>query len=485
MQYKNIKTLAGLREINYKELSVKQEVRKNLIQFLNDKKSFAPDIIGYEDTVFPQIQNAILSQHDFILLGLRGQGKSRILKSLSNLLDDYIPIVKGSLLNESPFNPILKSTINKICKDGEKLEIEWLHKSERFSEKLATPDVSMADLIGDIDPIKAANLGLNLSDPDVIDFGLIPKSNRGIFAINELADLQSRIQVGLFNIMEEKAIQIKGFPIQFNLDMMLVYTANPEDYTARGSIITPLKDRIDSQIITHYPLKRDTGIQIIKQEVNSNYKEMFLSKIPGIVFSLVEEIAIQARKSDFIDQKSGVSARLSISAMENIIAAAERRSILNDENFSIRLGDLYAAVPAITGKIELLYEGEQEGSSNIADGLIGLAIQSVFKEYIKNQDESNLFEPIKEWFSDNKLYIDDIMTNDIYQKSFSKIPNLSKLAEMHFPNYKQKSIIAFLMQFILESMVMNNHLSKFKLKYGIEYSDMMESLFGGDNLSEI
>ncbi|MCB0280148.1 MAG: magnesium chelatase [Calditrichaeota bacterium] len=476
----DIKTVGDLKRSGWKSKSVKEEMRDNLVHFLKDKKSFAPHILGYQDTVFPQIHHAILAKHDFILLGLRGQGKSKLLKSLVALLDEYIPYISGSLIHEDPFMPLLSKSIERVEMEGDELPIDWLHRSQRFSEKLATPDVSMADLIGDIDPIKAANQGLNLDNPEILDFGLVPKANRCIFAINELADLQSRIQVGLFNIMEEKQIQIKGFPIQFKLDTVLVYSANPEDYTARGSIITPLKDRIDSQIITHYPINRKLGIDIVKQEMDAALKAKYSALIPDYIFEIVEQIAIEARKSEYIDQSSGVSARLSISSIENIICSAESRSIRNNEEFNIRISDLYAAIPSITGKVELLYEGEQEGSQKISEGLIGLAIQRVFNEYFTPEDEkgdlNKDYQDIKDWFSDKKISIDDQFNNAEYCKELEQIKALQKIAKQVFSKLTPIQL-ASVMHLVLEGLVMTNHLSKFKTRGINSYTDMMDSFF--------
>ena len=474
------KTLGDLKANGYISKSIKEEMRQNLLSMVKDGKSFAPSLIGYEDTVFPQIHHAILAYHDFILLGLRGQGKSMILKNLVNLLDEKIPMISGSPIHEDPLNPILISTKEKITELGDDLPISWLSREQRFSEKLATPDVSMSDLIGDIDPIKAANLGLELNNPDVIDFGLIPKANRCIFAINELADLQPRIQVGLFNIMEEKNIQIKGFPIQFDLDVALVYTANPEDYTARGTIITPLKDRINSQIITHYPLSRKIGMSITRQEVNDVYRE-YLNQIPEYLLELVEQIAIEARKSDVIDQSSGVSARLSISALENVIASAELRSVKHNEEFNIRISDVYAAVSAITGKIELLYEGEQEGVISIANHLIGKAILTMFDQYLKNFDSKNVEEEgpidhIKNWFQTKKLSVDTNIKNSEYHEKLNSVKHLTELATSTFPKLKNEQLDTA-SHFIIEGLVMKNYLSKFTLNDRMHYSDMMDSLF--------
>ena len=484
MNYSDVKTLGDLRKTDYKSKPIKQEMRDNLIGFIKSGKSFSPEVLGYDDSVFPQLQNAVLARHDFILLGLRGQGKSKLIKSLVNLLDEYIPVVEGSPLNEDPYVPILKRTKRLIDEKGDDTPVSWMHRSERFSEKLATPDVSISDLIGDIDPIKASIEKLSFSDPDVIDFGLIPKANRCIFAINELADLQPRIQVGLFNIMEEKSVQIKGFPVQFPLDSCLVYTANPEDYTARGSIITPLKDRIDSQIITHYPITRSLGIDIVKQEVNSFYVSEYFHQIPKLVFELIEQIAIEARHSDLVDQASGVSARLSISAMENVIAFAEQRALKNDELFNIRVTDLYAAVPAITGKIELLYEGEQEGVITIAENLISRAVRTLFEEYLPIEKEDSDFyqevEALKSWFINHKLEINDTTTNEEFLEAFRSVNSLEKLTKKHLEEmFSTERLLAFGMQFILEGLVMTSHLSKFRSTGMLSYADMMGGMFSG------
>jgi len=476
-------TFGELKKTSYLSRSVKEEMRENLIDQIKKDQTFAADILGYENTVLPQIRSAILAKHDFILLGLRGQGKSRLLKRLINLLDEYVPYVKGSPIYEDPFAPILNVTKERIKHEGDALEIEWLHRSERFTEKLATPDVSISDLIGDIDPIKASNEQKSLSDPTVIDFGLIPKAHRGIFAINELADLQPRIQVSLFNLMEEKTVQIKGFSEPFHLDLALVYSANPEDYTARGSIITPLKDRIDSQIITHYPLTRELGIHIIKQEVSSVFRENYFNLIPDLMFQLVEQITIEARKSDLIDQSSGVSARLSISAMENIIAFAEHRSILNNEHFNIRITDLYAAIPAITGKIELMYEGEQEGIITIAENLIGLSVRTLFEEMFPINNENSAFfkdvEQIKEWFITHKLEIEDHISNHAFLEQLRCVDHLETLTKHHFEEmFSTERYLASGMQFILEGLVMTTHLSKFRSTGKLSYLDMMGGILG-------
>ena len=351
----SIKTIGALRETGYEVLSVKDEIRKNMLAMLKEGKSVFSGIIGYENTVIPEIINAILSRHDFILLGLRGQAKSRILRMLPGLLDEYMPIIKDSEINDNPFKPISKAAVDMVREHGDEVEIEWIHREQRYGEKLATPDVTIADLIGDIDPIKAAVHRLHYAHEGVIHYGIIPRTNRGIFAINELPDLQPRIQVGLFNLMQEKDIQIRGFPIRIPIDVLMVYSANPEDYTNRGNIITPLKDRIGSQILTHYPLHLETSMAITAQEawINRDGKTV---KIFPILREIVEQTAIEARRSEFVDQKSGVSARMTISSLENVISNAERRSAIHSSNEIVpRVCDLFTALSAITGKIELVY----------------------------------------------------------------------------------------------------------------------------------
>jgi len=353
------RTLGDLKKSGYKPKSVKEEMRANVVRMLRAKEELFPGIIGYESTVIPGLVNAILSHHDLILLGLRGQAKTRILRSLVRLLDERIPVIAETEINDDPFNPVSRKGREAVAARGDDTPIEWIGR-DRYREKLATPDVTIADLIGDIDPIKAATRKLTYADEEVIHFGIIPRTNRGIFAINELPDLPPRIQVGLLNIMEEKDIQIRGFPIRMKLDIVMVYSANPEDYTNRGNIITPLKDRIDSQIITHYPQDRQAAMRITAQEAWTARDcgiELFM---PDWFRELVEEVAFAARASEFVNQASGVSARMSISLMENVLSNMERRAIMHGEKCVYpRIGDLHAAVTAITGKVELVYEGEQ------------------------------------------------------------------------------------------------------------------------------
>ncbi|MDP4221138.1 MAG: magnesium chelatase, partial [Bacteroidota bacterium] len=359
---KKITTLGELKKSNHKILPVKEEIRRNLIEKLKNREPLFPGIVGYEETVIPQIVNALLAKHDLILLGLRGQAKTRIARSLVSFLDEYSPIVAGSEVNDNPFAPISFFASNLISQLGDETPIEWVHRSERYGEKLATPDVTIADLIGDIDPLKAAHERLHYSHEGAIHFGIVPRTNRGIFTINELPDLQPRIQVGLFNILEERDIQIRGFKVRIPLDELIIFTANPEDYTNRGNIITPLKDRIEAQIMTHYPLDMESAISITEQEAwTQRYGEEGIV-IPHYFKEIIEQIAFEARSSDFVDQKSGVSARLPISAMETLVSNAERRAILAGDKIIVpRVTDLAYVISGVTGKVELVFEGEEEG----------------------------------------------------------------------------------------------------------------------------
>src|SRR5882672_1040871 len=374
MEYKKINTLGQLKSAGYTFRTIKEELRANLIDKLRNKQNVFEGIWGYEETVIPDLERAILASHDINLLGLRGQAKTRLARLMVNLLDEYVPVIDGAELNDNPLQPISRFGKDKIKELGDATPISWLHRDERYTEKLATPDVSIADLIGDVDPIKAASLKLPYSDERVIHFGLIPRAHRCIFVINELPDLQARIQVALFNILQEGDIQIRGFKLRLPLEIQFVFTANPEDYTNRGSIVTPLKDRIDSQIITHYPKTLDIGKRITQQEARIRAEQNRLVSMAEIAKDIIEQIAFEARKSEFVDAKSGVSARLTISAYENLIAAAERRGIINNEKMAfIRIADFIGVVPAITGKVELVYEGQQEGPGIVAQNLLGKA----------------------------------------------------------------------------------------------------------------
>jgi magnesium chelatase subunit I len=390
-----IETLGDLRQSGYRSRPVKQEIRDNLVRKLQAGEALFPGIIGYDETVVPQLVNAVLSRHNFILLGLRGQAKSRILRGLADLLDERIPVVPGCEIHDDPLAPLCAACRARIAKEGDALPIGWLHRDERYVEKLATPDVTIADMVGDIDPIKAAEAGLNLSDELTMHYGLLPRANRGIFAINELPDLAGKIQVGLFNILQEGDVQIKGYPIRLKLDVMLVFTANPEDYTARGKIITPLKDRIGSEIRTHYPTTRGHAMAITRQEAWTERAGGLKTEIPAYVREVVEELAFQARGDRKIDKRSGVSQRLPISTLELVVSNAERRALVNGETLAVpRVTDVYAALPSITGKFELEYEGELRGAEQIARDLIRSAVGSVFTGMFDGVDTRTVIE----WF---------------------------------------------------------------------------------------
>jgi magnesium chelatase subunit I len=480
----NPKTIKELKASGYQSRSIKDELRENLIQKLRNKETVFEGIWGYEETVIPDLERAILAGHDINLLGLRGQAKTRLARLMTQLLDEYIPIVEGSELNDDPLNPLSRYAKDKIQELGDNTPVAWLHRNERYTEKLATPDVSIADLIGDVDPIKAATLKLPYSDERVIHFGLIPRSNRCIFVINELPDLQARIQVALFNILQEGDIQIRGFKIRMNLDLQFVFTANPEDYTNRGSIVTPLKDRIDSQIITHYPKTLEIGKRITAQEARLKEVQQKTVSVNEITRDLIEQIAFEARKSEYIDSKSGVSARLTISAYETLVAAAERRSIINSEkNASVRVTDFIGVIPAITGKVELVYEGEQEGPGIVAQNLVGKAIRTQFINYFPNpekyrkQKEKNPYKKITDWFSDgNSADLLHEMSQSDFEKVLKKIPGLGELVN-EFHKGQDSSVKLFLMEFALHGLAEYSLISKHNLTTGHQFKDLLSSMF--------
>jgi magnesium chelatase subunit I len=490
-------TLGELKRSGYRVKPVKDELRDNLIGKLNRNETLFPGIVGYEKTVVPALVNAILAKHDIILLGLRGQAKSRIVRALPSLLDEFIPVVKGSEINDDPFQPVSKSATELVNEMGDATPIEWLHRAQRYGEKLATPDVTIADLIGDIDPIKAAAKRLHYSHEGAIHFGIIPRCNRGIFAINELPDLQPRIQVGLFNILEEKDVQIRGFNVRIPMDIMLVFTANPEDYTNRGNIITPLKDRIDSQILTHYPRSLEEAISITEQEaaIQRDGREV---RVPYFFREIVEQIAFEARKSEFVDQKSGVSARLTIAAMENLVSNAERRAIvLNDNVIVPRICDLPHALPGMTGKIELVFEGEQEGSVKVSKALVGKAVRETFKKYFPDplrkrahrpQHEGQMRQPtddgeygkIVQWFeAGNKIEIADDMTISEYFRELDKVKGLRDLTKKHMANVEEKYELPSVMEFVLDGLHQNSKIAKDEVDHVTSYKDMVGSIFSG------
>ncbi len=479
----DIRTLGELKKSGYISKDLKTELRENLIDALRNNKEVFTGIKGFEDTVIPDIERAILSRHNILLLGLRGQAKTKIARLLVRLMDEYIPVIKGNELNDDPLNPITKHGLNSIEEKGDDTEIEWLHRNDRYVEKLATPDVSVSDLIGDVDPIKAASLKLSYSDERVIHFGLVPRSHRSIFVINELPDLQARIQVSLFNILQEGDLQIRGFKLRLPLDIQFVFTANPEDYTNRGSIITPLKDRIESQILTHYPREIETAMAITEQEAGITEEQSKLIEFPGIYKKLLEMIALKARESELIDEKSGVSARLSISAYENLVSTAERRMLLSgDKKTTIRITDFWGIIPAITGKVELVYEGEQEGPYNVAIKLIGSAIKDLFLDYFTHPDKRNRGEDrdpygvIREWFgAGNHLELLNDASNAEFEASLDQVAGLSKLiTSMPFAK-KDKALFS---ELAIHGLSELDVISKDFLDKSMEFSDPLSEMFG-------
>src|SRR3954453_21914775 len=515
----NIHTLGELRASGYRVRSVKDEMRENLLAKIASGESTFPGIHGYERTVIPAIHNAILSRHDIILLGLRGQAKTRMLRSLIMLLDERIPIIEGCEINDSPFAPTCKRCRRLAAEKGEDLPVAWMNRDERYREKLATPDVTVADLVGDIDPIKAANQRLTYADEEVIHYGIIPRTNRGIFAINELPDLAPRIQVALLNILEERDLQIRGFPVRIPMDVVLVFSANPEDYTSRGNIITPLKDRIDSQILTHYPQSVETAMQITKQEAWTDRDHPIEIEIPDYIHSLVEEIAFVARGSELVDQSSGVSARLTIAAMELLQSNMERRAALtHDRSAFPRLSDLAMLLPAITGKVEMVYEGEQQGAEVVARKLIAEAVAKLFatkfppieragvgaRNRSLEMDDEELddafagrrnrkqqkrpqrqeekppsptepnYDSILAWFVEgNKITLSDEQPFDVYFAELKRVPKLVETAKKYVQPRSDREL-AFWMEMILEGLHQSLRLAREDLDSTITFQEMMK-----------
>lgn len=482
MEVNTITTLGQLRSSGYKSRSIGEELRENLIRNLKAGVRVFDGIWGYEETVIPDVERAILSGHNINLLGLRGQAKTRLARTMVKLLDEWMPVIAGSELNEDPFHPITSQSRNLAAQMGDAMPIRWMHRDDRYTEKLATPDVSVADLIGDIDPIKAASMRLSYADEQVIHFGLIPRSHRCIFVINELPDLQARIQVALFNILQEGDIQIRGFKLRMPLDIRFVFTANPEDYTNRGSIVTPLKDRIGSQIITHYPRQLETGIRITQQEASIHPEQHMAVYVPTVARELIEQIAVEARSSEWVDAKSGVSARLTISAMENLVSAAERRKLLNREDTaSVRISDFIGVIPAITGKVELVYEGEQEGPATVAKNLIGKAIRTRFALYFPDPEKfrknrkANPYQGIVQWFGEGN-YIDllsDSPEND-FMAVLRSIPGLEKFVrDQKLPDAE----IPFMMEFLLFGLAEYSLIGRQQLVSGTQFRDLVSGMF--------
>jgi len=492
MNYQDIKTLGELKKSGYKSKSIKEELRDNLIKSIKERKNPFEGIYGYDDTVIPDVERAILAQHNILLLGLRGQAKTRIARLMVNLLDEYIPFISGSEICDDPFKPISIYARNIIEELGDETPISWQHRDGRYTEKLATPDVTVADLIGDVDPIKAAALKMAYSDERVLHYGLIPRSHRGIFVINELPDLQPRIQVSLFNILQEGDIQIRGFKLRLPLDIQFFFTANPEDYTNRGSIVTPLKDRIESQILTHYPKTADIGMSITKNESNIHQTQSAQIKMSHLAEELVEQVAIEARNSEYVDSKSGVSARLTISAFESLYASAERRLLINGETSTmIRISDFWGILPAITGKIELVYEGEQEGPANVSKLLLGKAIRTVFKKYFPDPEigkkkkkgaESipNDYEVIASYFGQgNSVDIIHDLSQKEYEKLLWAIPGLKDCVNKNVKGLTKEEGFLF-MEFLLHGLSEYSLISRNTLERGLGFGDLLSSYMSLD-----
>lgn len=479
-------TLGKLKKSGYQTKSVKQELRENMILVMKTGKTPFAGVLGYQETVIPDLERAILAGHNINLLGLRGQAKTSIARMMTSLLDEYIPAIDGCELNDDPFHPITSMARTMVAERGDDTPIRWIHRSERYTEKLATPDVTVADLIGDIDPIKAANMKLSYSDERVLHFGLVPHANRGIFVINELPDLQPRIQVALFNILQEGDIQIRGFKVRLPLDIQFVFTANPEDYTNRGAIITPLKDRIQSQIITHYPQDVDIAKEITRTQAQVSEERKARVIVLPLLHTLLEEIAFVARESEFVDQKSGVSARLSISAYECLVAAAERRMLRNGERKTIaRVSDLMAVIPAITGKVELVYEGEQEGAIQVAHALIRQAIRKEFAKHFPNpeklqrKEQDSPYREVVNWFSECEVHLDNSAPDPVRAKSLASIKPLVSLVRK-FTNNLQPEEEMLYAEFVLHALSEYSLIGK-KHYYGrFSFNDMLGAMLSGN-----
>lgn len=483
-------TLGALKQQGYTPQSIRDEMRGNLVKKLQNKEAVFEGIIGFEDTVVPDIQRAILSRHSILLLGLRGQAKTRLARLLLTLLDEYIPVVAGSELNDDPLQPLSRYARDVIAEHGDDTPVEWLHRSARYVEKLATPDVSVADLIGDVDPIKAASLKLPYGDERVIHFGLVPRANRSIFVINELPDLQARIQVSLFNILQEGDIQIRGFKLRLPLDIGFVFTANPEDYTNRGSIITPLKDRIESQILTHYPKTIEIARSITRQEAQLSEEQKSSVHISDLLEIMLEQLAFAARDSEYIDDKSGVSARLSISAYENLASTAERRMLLNGEKKSFaRITDFWGVVPAITGKVELVYEGEQEGAYGVAMRLLGSSIKESFLAHFPKPDDPNNskngdpYGVIRAYFSGGNVL--DLLNDDsekAYREKLDGVAGLRKFVKAYITDPLTEEENYLYMELVLHGLSEMEVLNKDVLENSLSFRDLLADMLGDEDL---
>jgi magnesium chelatase subunit I len=509
---KRPRTLGELNERKHPPLSVRDEIRKNLIQKLRTGEKLFPGVVGFQESVIPQVVNALLARHDLIFLGLRGQAKTRLCRLLVEFLDPEVPAIAGSPLREHPLAPITELSRERVKNEGADLPLEWLSREERYGEKLATPDVTMADLIGDVDPLKAAHRKLDLSNEEVIHFGIIPRMNRGIFAINELPDLAARIQVGLLNILEERDVQIRGFPVRIPLDLLMVFTANPEDYTNRGSIITPLKDRIASQILTHYPRSLAESREITAQEAwLERGGEVPRVEIPEFMLDILEELGFRGRDSEYVDQKSGVSARLPIAAREVLVSQVERRLARHPGSSPVpRIVDMTQLVPAITGKVELVLEGEQEGALQVARHLIGTACRTVFdrrfpdairegsetpkprnprgggegksrppREPAEPTLKNDRYKPVLDWFATGKkLELSDDMEDGEYFSALEGVPGLLPLVNEFLPQ-KSRPARAAALELVLEGLHQHSLLAKEDVAARSSYSDMLGVMLEG------
>ncbi|MEM9076250.1 MAG: magnesium chelatase [Bacteroidota bacterium] len=481
-----ITTLGELKKSGYQSKSIKDELRDNLLEKIAKGEDTFEGIWGYENSVIPELERAILSRHNINLLGLRGQAKTRLARLMIQLLDEWIPVVSGSEIHDDPFQPMSRFAQQLISEKGDQAPIEWLHRDERFYEKLATPDVTVADLIGDVDPIKAANLKLSYADDRVIHFGMIPRANRCIFVINELPDLQARIQVALFNILQEGDIQIRGFKLRLPLDLQFVFTANPEDYTNRGSIVTPLKDRIGSQILTHYPETVEIAKKITKQEAELDSRQADTIYVPEMAMDLLEQISFEARKSEYVDAKSGVSARMSITAFENLLSTAERRSIKSgNKKTTVRLSDFMGVIPSITGKIELVYEGEQEGAGSVAEILLEDAIKTLFAEFfpkidkLERKDAESPYDDLVSWFFEGEGFeLLDEDSDEVYQNKLEAVAPLRDLIR-EYQSDVPKEDSYFLKEFLLWGLVAHKKLSKQRFLEGYQFKDLYGSYIRG------
>ncbi len=485
------RTLGELKASGWRSRSVRDEVRENLVRALRSGSSEAerwPGILGYEKTVIPQIENALLSRHDFILLGLRGQAKTRLLRMLVRLLDDALPALEGTDLNDDPYAPVSGRGKRLVREMGDAAPIRWIERADRYREKLATPDVTIADLLGDIDPIKAASQRVSLDDEGALFYGLVPRTNRGIFAVNELPDLSPRIQVGLLNVLEERDVQLRGHPVRLPLDVLVVFSANPEDYTNRGAIITPLRDRIASQILTHYPTSMETARRITEQEAYAA-REGVRVHVPEFLRETIEETAFQARHSEFVDQTSGVSVRLTVALLENVVSNAERRALrLGRDEVTARVSDLFAAESAVTGKIELVFEGEREGPASVAQRLLGQGVAAVFARRFpppydtkgaarrpKDREPEDAYKPIVDWFAGGRSIVLEDEGEDA--GALLAVPTLADLVRRHLT--QDETEVAAGAELVLEGLHQASLLAKDRLDGAVSYGDMLQRMFAG------